>query len=82
VAYFGEEADDHTMDVEELGPALLAFSKLVKSANTELNKNRSAVKVVVVARNQAAGHRRRDASLSNPRSVGLHCYGTTSVAPT
>ena len=49
VAYFGEDADEHSMDVEALGPALLAFGKLVKAANAELNKDRSAMKLVVAS---------------------------------
>jgi len=47
VAYVGADPDDHTMDSEELGPALLAFGKLIRAANTELNEDRATVKVLV-----------------------------------
>lgn len=49
VAYVGENADDHAMDVEDLGPALLAFGKLVRAANKELNQDRAYVKVLVAS---------------------------------
>jgi hypothetical protein len=35
------------MDVEALAPALLAFSKLVKAANAELNQDRTSMRVLV-----------------------------------
>ena len=44
VAYVGESADDHSMDVEALAPALLAFGKLVRAANREINGDRASVK--------------------------------------
>ncbi|MDA9476213.1 hypothetical protein XI03_17195 [Bradyrhizobium sp. CCBAU 65884] len=50
VAYIGDHDDDHTMDVEALGPALLAFGKLIRAANAELNQNRATMKVLVDSR--------------------------------
>jgi hypothetical protein len=47
VAYVGDDANDHSMDVEALGPALVAFGKLIRAANTELNGDRATVKVLV-----------------------------------
>ncbi|MGY3485405.1 hypothetical protein ACVW1C_003288 [Bradyrhizobium sp. USDA 4011] len=47
VAYLGEDDNDHTMDVEALGPALLAFGRLIRAANTELNQNRATITVLV-----------------------------------
>jgi hypothetical protein len=38
------------MDVEALGPALLAFGQLIRAANTELNQNRATMKVLVDSR--------------------------------
>ena len=49
VAYVGEDPNDHTMDVEELAPALLAFGKLIRAANAELNKSRARVRVLVAS---------------------------------
>jgi hypothetical protein len=46
VAYDGD-ADMHSMDVQELAPALLAFGRLVRETNAELNGKRAAVKVLV-----------------------------------
>jgi hypothetical protein len=47
VAYVGEDAHDHSMDVEALGPALLGFGKLIRTANAELNRDRATVRVLV-----------------------------------
>lgn len=47
VAYVGDDENDHSMDVETLAPALLAFGKLIRVANAELNQNRATVKVLV-----------------------------------
>jgi len=49
VAYLGEKADDHAMDVDALAPALLSFSKLLRAANEELNSERATVKVLVAS---------------------------------
>jgi hypothetical protein len=49
IAYVGESADDHSMDVEALGPALLAFGKLVRAANREINGDRASVRVLVAS---------------------------------
>ena len=47
VAYVGDNDSDHSMDVEALAPALLAFGKLIRAANAELNQNRASIKVLV-----------------------------------
>jgi hypothetical protein len=48
IAYSGKNrADDHSIDVEALAPALLAFGRLIREANSELNGNRSKSKVLV-----------------------------------
>jgi hypothetical protein len=52
VAYDGEalaQADVHSIDVQSLAPALLAFGKLIREANTEFNGKRSTSKVIVVS---------------------------------
>jgi hypothetical protein len=47
VAYVGDSDSDHSMDVEALAPALLAFGKLIRAANAELNQDRTSIKVLV-----------------------------------
>jgi hypothetical protein len=47
VAYVGDDDSNHSMDVEALAPALLAFGKLIRAANAELNQNRTTMKVLV-----------------------------------
>lgn len=47
VAYHGVDSDDHAMDVEALAPALLAFGKLIREANAQINGQRAKVKVLV-----------------------------------
>jgi hypothetical protein len=50
VAYDGKDRQtDHSIDVEALAPALLAFGKLIREANTEFNQKRATAKVVVVS---------------------------------
>ncbi|RVD66388.1 hypothetical protein [Mesorhizobium sp. M7A.F.Ca.ET.027.03.2.1] len=50
IAYDGaERVDDHTMDVENLAPALLGFGKLIREANTEFNGNKAKARVLVVS---------------------------------
>jgi hypothetical protein len=50
IAYAGNaRADDHTMDVEALSPALLAFGKLIREANSEFNGPRSKANVLVTS---------------------------------
>jgi hypothetical protein len=49
VAYDGAKAADHTMDVEALAPALLAFGRLIRTSNEVLNQNRATVKVLVAS---------------------------------
>lgn len=50
VSYHGEKrVGDHTMDVQFLAPALLAFGKLLREANTELNRKKSTSKVLVIS---------------------------------
>jgi hypothetical protein len=47
VAYVGDDDSKHSMDVEALAPALLAFGKLIRAANAELNQKRATMKVLV-----------------------------------
>ncbi len=48
VAYNGpSRPDEHSIDVETLGPALVAIGRLVKEANVEFNGKATATKVVV-----------------------------------
>jgi hypothetical protein len=50
IAYDGDErVDSHSIDVENLAPALLAFGKLIREANIEFNGKRSTSKVLVVS---------------------------------
>ncbi len=49
VAYHGTHPDDHSMDVESLAPALLAFGRLIREANTQINGSRAKVKVLVTS---------------------------------
>src|SRR5664279_5444942 len=49
VAYHGTDADDHSMDVEALAPALLAFGKLIRESNAQINGDRAKVKVLVTS---------------------------------
>lgn len=50
VAYTGPaESDEHSIDVEALGPALLAFGKLIREANHQFNGETATAKVMVVS---------------------------------
>ncbi len=49
VAYHGLDPSDHAMDVEALAPALLAFGKLIREANAQINGDRARVKVLVTS---------------------------------
>jgi hypothetical protein len=50
VAYVGSNREsDHSIDVQILAPALLAFGRLLREANNEFNGNKSTAKVVVVS---------------------------------
>lgn len=50
VAYDGHNrADDHTIDVDVLAPALLAFGRLVREANKEANGKSATARVLVVS---------------------------------
>jgi hypothetical protein len=52
VAYDGValvDTGDHSIDVQALAPALLAFGRLIREANTEFNGKRSTAKVLVVS---------------------------------
>jgi hypothetical protein len=40
-------ADAHTMDVQSLGPALVAFGRLIRETNAQINGNKSTVRVLV-----------------------------------
>jgi hypothetical protein len=49
VQYVGENPEDHTMDVEELGPALIGFGKMIRAANEEFNQDKARVRVLVAS---------------------------------
>lgn len=51
IAYSGADRtdDDHSIDVEALAPALMAFGRLIREANNEFNGNRATAKVLVVS---------------------------------
>jgi hypothetical protein len=47
VAYDGEALREHSMDVQDLAPALLALGNLIRDTNALVNADRSKVKVLV-----------------------------------
>jgi hypothetical protein len=49
IRYDGPALADHEMDVQNLGPALIALGELCKSANQRINGDRASVRVVVNA---------------------------------
>ena len=49
VAYDGIGHDAHSMDVQELAPALMAFGRLIREANFEVNGKAAAVRVLVAS---------------------------------
>lgn len=50
VAYDGEaRRDDHSIDVEDLSPALIAFGRLIREANAEFNGKNATARVLVVS---------------------------------
>jgi len=49
VAYDGKQFDAHSMDIQDLAPALLSFGKMVREANAQLNAKRATVKVLVTS---------------------------------
>lgn len=50
VSYSGSgREDDHSIDVQSLAPALLAFGRLLREANNEFNSKKSTSKVLVVS---------------------------------
>ncbi|WP_156967926.1 hypothetical protein [Methylosinus sp. PW1] len=50
IAYSGiDRSDDHSIDVEALAPALLAFGKLIRESNSEINGKNATAKVLVVS---------------------------------
>ena len=49
IAYAGPAPDDHSMDVQELAPALLAVGQLIRESNTVLNGKTASVKVLVAS---------------------------------
>ena len=48
VAY-GGPGDPHTMDVQDLAPALVAFGRLVREANAQINGKRATVRLLVTS---------------------------------
>ena len=50
IAYTGKTREgEHSIDVQVLAPALLAFGKLLREANAEFNSKKSIAKVLVVS---------------------------------
>jgi hypothetical protein len=49
VAYHGEDADYHSMDVDVLAPALTAYGKLIRESNFQINGDKAKVKVFVAS---------------------------------
>jgi hypothetical protein len=49
VAYYGDDPDDHSLDVEALATALLGFDRLVRESNAILNGDRARVRVLVTS---------------------------------
>ena len=50
IAYSGHgRAEDHTIDVESLAPALMAFGRLIRVSNAEFNEKRTSAKVLVTS---------------------------------
>ena len=49
VAYHGEDADYHSMDVDALAPALIAYGKLIRESNSQINGDKAKVKVLVTS---------------------------------
>lgn len=50
--YDGEALREHTIDVEQLAPAMLALGELVREANARINGGRSRVKLLVKANHE------------------------------
>lgn len=50
--YDGEALRKHTIDVEQLAPAMLALGELVREANARINGDRSKVKLLVRANHE------------------------------
>jgi hypothetical protein len=49
VAYDGDDPNFHSMDVQELSPALLSFGRLIREANFQLNGRRAQVRILVTS---------------------------------
>ena|SRR5579883_1376412 len=49
IAYDGGLVSGHSMDVETLAPALLAFGRLISESNSVLNQKRATVKLLVTS---------------------------------
>jgi hypothetical protein len=49
VAYHGEDVDYHSMDVDVLAPALIAYGKLIRESNFQINGDKTKVKVLVAS---------------------------------
>ena len=48
IAYDGD-SDTHSMDVQDLAPALVAFGRLIREANAQINGKRATVRVLVTS---------------------------------
>jgi hypothetical protein len=49
VAYVGDNPDDHNLDADALGAALVGYAQLIRIANKELNSDRATVKLLVAS---------------------------------
>lgn len=49
IAYVGDDPDDHTIDADALGTALVGYAQMIRIANIELNRDRATVKLLVAS---------------------------------
>jgi hypothetical protein len=49
IAYVGQDPDDHTIDADALGAALVGYAQIMRVTNRELNKDRATVKLLVAS---------------------------------
>ncbi len=49
VAYDGKQLDAHSIDAQELAPALLSFGRMIREANSHLNGKKANVKILVTS---------------------------------
>lgn len=69
IGYDGPSLADHSMDVNDLAPALLSFAQLLKASNAVLNGERASVRVRVKAGFQPGSF---SAAIAIVQSLGEH----------